>query len=113
VPLVSLGKVTVPVAGTPVRATANETTPAANFSCHAFMIQAWSENTGNSYVGNTSTFNSTTGEDTMAILAIPTANTIPVFTATISYASGGLNLADVWVDVEIGGDAVLISAVIG
>lgn len=107
----SLGKITVPAAGTPVRATANQSVPAQPYLCHAIMVEAWPTNTGKVYVG-LSGMNTTTGVNVLAILAVPTTNSIPTFSATIAAAPNALSADDVYIDVQTNGEAALVSVVI-
>lgn len=104
----SLGKVTITAAGTPERATKNETDPSAAIMAHAILIQALDANSGKVYIGGVS-LNSTTKVDCYAVLAVPTANTIPVFTESITWQPNPINLADFYIDVEVNGEGVLIS----
>jgi len=76
------------------------------------MVEAKFNNGGKIYIG-TASFSKTTGVGLLAVLAIPTANMIPTFSATISFMPNGLNLADYWIDSESGSDGALLSAVIG
>ena len=108
--LISLGKVTVSSAGTPVIATTNQTSSSATFGCHAFMIEAWPTNTGLIYIG-TAGMNKTTGVGVLAILGIPTDNTIPTYSATVSYAPQALNLTLIYIDAAVSGNGALVSAV--
>jgi hypothetical protein len=108
----SLGKVTVPAPGTIVRATVNQPDPTKRVACHAFMVQALKANTGRVYIG-IQTLSVATSVGLLAVLAIPTNNTIPAFSATISYAPSPLNLADVWIDADVPNEGVLISFVVG
>lgn len=107
----SLGKITVPSAGTPVRATSGQSDPSTPILCHAVLVEAWPTNTGKAYVGVAS-MNKTTGSNVLGILPIPTDNSIPTFSATNAAAPNGLNAADIYVDVQTNGEAVLISLLI-
>lgn len=108
----SLGKITVTSAGTPVRATINESDPTAPYHCHAFLVEAWPTNTGKIYIGMNG-MNKTTGVELLAILAVPTANTSPTFSATIAYAPNALTISDIYIDAENSNDGALVSVVIG
>ena len=103
------GKVTVTTSGTPVRLTINETDPTARVACHAFMVEAWPTNTGKMYVMDRSNGVIATGVGVVAILAIPTSNILPVFTAGFSSAPNAFNLANYYVDADTNGEAVLVS----
>ena len=110
--LQSFGMLTVVTPGTLVRFTANQVDPTARVECHSFMVEAKFNNGGKIYIG-TASFNKTSGVGLLAVLAIPTANMIPTFSATISFMPNGLNLADYFIDSDSGGDGALLSAVIG
>lgn len=101
-----------PTPGTPLRATNNFTTPAQRVGCHSLMVEALPANAGKCYIGS-SKMNKTTLVGVWAILAIPTNNILPSFSATLSYAPGGFNLADVFIDCDNNGDGVLVSYIAG
>src|SRR5213592_3247255 len=105
----SKGKVTVTTAGAPSRLTANETNPASRIPCHAIMVEVWPTNSGKVYIMDRPNGDRATGVGVIAILAVPTANIIQVFTAGISSAPNGINLADYYVDVDNSGEAVLVT----
>jgi hypothetical protein len=106
-----IGRFLVPVAGTPVRLTSTQPNPAETFSCHGVFIQALPTNVGKVYVG-TSALNKTTLVGVIAIIAIPTANNLPAFTAALTLAPNAINLADLYLDVETGGEGALVSVLI-
>ena len=90
----ALGKITVPVPGTPVLVTGNlaatGTPPLAPMTrCHGIMVEALPTNTGKVYVGTVAMV-AATGVQVFAILAIPTVNFLPTFSAanTFSPVSG-------------------------
>jgi hypothetical protein len=101
---ISFGRITVAQAGVPVRVSSK------TLKCHAIMIEALPTNTGKAYIGDKTLVKGSTGE--FAILAIPTANTIPVYSETISPAPDALNLFDYWIDVDVNGEGVLVSYVV-
>lgn len=109
----SYGKVTVAASGSPVQASSN----GANIGdqtytqCNAVLIEAWPTNTGKIYIGNTESMDASTGDGVVGILAKPSSGFIPSFSATVSYAPGGIDVAQFWVDAENSGDSVVISAV--
>lgn len=111
--LKSYGKVTITTPGTPVRATVNEPHPDDYAGCNAILIQVWPTNAGIIYVGDRQAMNKSTGEGLLAILAPPTTNFIPSFSATLPYSTGGLDASFVWIDADNGSEGVLVSAVIG
>jgi len=100
----SFGRITVPQAGTPVHVSSKQ------LKCHAVMIEALPTNTGKCYIGNDKLMKGVSGE--FAILAVPTANTIPTYNETISSAPDALNLFDYWIDVDNNGEGVLVSYVV-
>lgn len=106
----SLGFVTVPAAGTPVRTTANLPVPTANCPAHSYLIEALPANTGDIYVGR-STMNTVTGADVFVVIPASTANVYPSFTSTIIEAAAGFNMAEIWLDAEVNGDGALVSII--
>lgn len=104
-----LGKITA-TPGTPVRLTSNQSTPAARYPVHSFLCEAVSSNTGNVYIGGPS-LNRATLADVFCVLPIPTTNLLPSFSATVSYAAAAFNLADIYLDTDVAGEGVLVSAV--
>ncbi len=109
----ALGKITVTTAGTPVQATVNQSVPSDRVGCNAIMIEVWWANTGKIYICDRQAANTSTGVGVLAILAPPTTNFLPSFSATLPYAPGGLNAADLYINAEISNDGVLISYVTG
>ncbi len=104
----SLGAVTVAVPGVRQRLTANQAVPTARVGCEALLIQAMTgvqvANVGRIYI-----YDIQAGGAPMAVLAIPTANTIPSASATVPAAPGGLNAADYWLDADSPGDGAYVS----
>lgn len=109
----SLGAVTAS-SGTPTRITSNQADPSARIATHSLLIEALPTNTGKVWIGlSTMDKASSTKPGILAVLAIPTANVIPGFSATISYAPGGFNAADYYIDPDVNGDGVVISYIRG
>lgn len=108
----SLGKVAVVSPGTPVQATINNSSPSARVAAYSIMFQALPGNSGKVYVG-LSGLNKSTLTQCVAIIAVPTTNSIPAFTVTLTYAPGGLNVTDFYVDADNAQDGALISFVAG
>ena len=106
----ALGKIT-PTPGTPIQVTSLIAGAQASEPCHGVMIQARKGNVGVAYVGN-SVMNRAAETGIFAQLAIPTANTIPSFTAALTLAPNAINLADLWIDVDSNGDGVIVSVLI-
>ena len=117
-PWKSLGLVTVPVPGTPIQATANVSGSAAwgenttVFACLAILFQADPANTGKTYIGDDASFKKSTGEGRLAVLAIPTDNSIPSASATIPNAPAALNANDYWIDADKADEGVTVSILI-
>src|SRR6185369_15881341 len=104
-------KVTVPVSGVPVRATVNEADPTARVSCHGFMFQALPGNTGKIYIGSNQ-MSKATLQNLVSILAVPTANSIPTFSAALTLAPNAVHLHDLYIDADNANDGVIISMLI-
>jgi hypothetical protein len=109
--LTPIGRFLVPAAGTPVRLTSTQPDPSAPFACHGIFIQALPANAGKVYVG-TSALNKTTLAGVIGIIAIPTDNSIPAFTAALTLAPNAINLADLYLDVETSGEGAIVSVLI-
>jgi hypothetical protein len=110
----SFGRITVAVSGTPVQATVNEPAQADRFSTHSVMVERDDPNDiGLVYIGTSAAMNIATLEGVIAILAVPTTNFLPVFTVTITHMPDGVNANELWIDADVSGDSVLISAVVG
>lgn len=105
----SLGLVTVPTAGTPVRLTANESVPTAHVGAHSISVQAWHPNTTRVYIGDRESMVRATGVGVLMVLAIPTANALSQFTATIVNSPAGFDAAQLWLDVDTNDEGALVS----
>ncbi len=104
--LKSFGKVTVTTAGTPVRATLNEGTPASRVGLQSFTVSALSANAGaNVYVGSSAMVKATL----VGVYAIVPKGTSASF--SILNSPAGLNLADIYLDGDSNSDAALVSGV--
>lgn len=101
---ISLGRVTVPTPGTPVQVSA------AHLKVHAILIEALYSNTGKVFILQKSGVKGGPGE--LAILAVPTANTIPNFSETVSQAPNAIDLFTYWIDVDTANEGVLVSYVL-
>lgn len=113
-----LGPITVPVPGTPVRATSTITTDASGitndptrFSCHAALFQARQANTGRVYIGTVNMIRAT-GVGVAAVLAIPTANAIPAFSVSLTLAPAGVDLSELYVDADVADEGVLLTLLV-
>ncbi len=109
----SLGKVTVVTAGTPVQVDLT-VLPADNRQSprvHAYIVQALSANVGKVYIG-TLGMNKSTLAGVLAVLPIPTANLVPTLSVSVAQAANGLNLSDLWFDADTSGEGVLVSCLV-
>lgn len=113
-----LGPVNVVTPGIPVRVTANITTDAhgitnlpTKFSCHAALFQARKANTGKVYIG-LPTMDRTTGAGVAAVLAIPTDNSIPAFSISLTLAPAGLDLSSLYLDADVAGEGALLTILV-
>lgn len=103
--LKSLGKVTVTTAGTPVRATINESTPANRYAVQSFSVFALAGNSGANIYAGSSAMNKTTLAGVYAIIPKGAAGS-----AVIVQAPAGINLNEIYIDADTNGDACLVSA---
>lgn len=100
----SQGRIIVPAAGTPIQVFVGHK------HVHAVLIEALPTNTGKAFILEPSGVKGGPGE--LAILPIPTANTIPTFSETISAAPNALDLFYYFIDVDVSGEGVLVSYVV-
>ena len=107
----SAGFVTT-TAGVLVRLTDNESDPTTNLDAHSIMAEALQGNTGRVYIGSADMVRAT-GVGVYAVIPIPTANILPTFTATIAYAPAALLLSELFLDVDVDNEGVLVSYVVG
>jgi hypothetical protein len=106
----ALGKVTVTTPGTPVPITAilpPDLTPPA---VHAVLLQALPGNTGAVYVGSAA-LNKATLAGVYMVLAIPTTNSVPSFSAVHNLLGQGIQLNDLLIDADVAGGGVLATVV--
>ena len=106
----TLGKIQ-PAVGVPLRATNNQSAPAARVACHGVLIQALPTNVGRVYVGDAALNRATFG-GLYAILATPSGSLIPTFSAALTLAPNAINVADLFLDVDNAGDGVIVSVLI-
>jgi hypothetical protein len=106
----SLGKITVAAAGTPVRVTANLTTPTERLAAHSFIVEQVPGNTGKLFIGGPG-MNKTTLAGVYAILPIPTVNSLPSFSSVITNAPAGFNMAELFIDADVNGESALVSII--
>jgi len=108
----SLGYVTVAAAGTPVRATVNETDPALRVGAQSILFQAKPDNTGVMYIGLAG-MDRTTGAQVIGFLGTPVSESAPSLLISMPDVSGGLNVADFYVDADDNGDVAVVSCTQG
>jgi len=78
---------------------------------HAILIEALPSNTGRVYVGVQGLVRATLA-NCLAVLPIPTANMIPTFSITVTEAANGVALSSFYFDADVGGEGVMVSAII-
>lgn len=105
----SLGKISA-IPGTPVKVTNNQASPNTHLACGSIMIQTLSSSTGKVYVG-LANMDKTTGVGVIAVLPIPTVNSIPAFSAGNPTAQAGINANELYIDGESTSDGVIASIV--
>lgn len=95
--------------GTPVSIQAAMPASDKTQPIHGIMLQALPTNTGNIYVGNVSGMDKSTYAYVRGVLAIPTINFIPTFSAALTIAPNGLSMMEFWIDVDVADDGVIVS----
>ena len=112
------GLIRIPVPGTLVRVSSLITQDAhgvlndpTKFSCHACLIQAWHANTGKIFIGRADMV-SATGVGVSTVLAIPTVNSIPAFSAALTLAPAGVDLSSLFLDAEVANEGVLVTVLV-
>ena len=102
--LYSLGKVAVPSAGTPVRATDNEADSTARFAVQSLTVEALAGNSGTYiYVGSEG-LDRTTLEGVYARIAKGNSASLEV-----SLSPASINANDVYIDADASDDEALVS----
>lgn len=110
-PIEARGKLSVPTPGTPVRVTAAEANPAETIRVHGYLFQTLPGNTGKMYIGKAN-LDRTTLVGVLAILAIPTTNLLPTFSAAITWSANGLMLEELYVDADVANEGVLCTVLV-
>jgi hypothetical protein len=105
----SLGKLSV-VPGSPKKLTDNQANPNTHLAAGSVMIQTLSSSTGKVYIG-LSNMDKTTGTGVIAVLPIPSANSIPAFAAGNPTAQAGINANEIFIDGDSTSDGVIASIV--
>lgn len=103
--------ITVPVPGTPVQVTKNESNPNAAQGCYGVLIQALPTNTGKIYVG-ASALNKAALTGLFATLGVPTVTFIPSFQAALTLSPAGVQLRDIWIDADNANDGVCVTILV-
>lgn len=112
----SLGYVTVPTPGTPVRITLNDPGYPERRAAQSILLQALPGNAGIVYVGIGPTFNKTFGTGMKAFLAAPAdPNNGPFASVNLSVPvpAAGLNAATYYIDADEANDGVVVSVITG
>ncbi len=108
----ALGRITIITSGTPVRATLNEDDPTKRYPAHAMLFERdVTTETGKIYILDREDAVIATRVGVVGILAIPTDNLLPSFSATVTYAPVGLNLNDYWIDADVDGEGCIVSVI--
>lgn len=104
-----LGKVTVAVAGTKLSLQTVLTAAGLPFrSYHAAHFQALDTNTGQVYLG-TAAMVAATRVGCIHVLAAPASGVIPSFGMALQGAPAGIDISEVYLDVDTGGEGVLLT----
>lgn len=107
----AIGVLRVAVPGTPVRATSGQANPAENLRCHGVLFQALPTNTGVVYVGDQAlTPGAFTG--VFGMLAIPTTNLLPSFSAAVTISTNSLSLEDFYLDAAVANDGAICTILV-
>lgn len=109
-----VGKISVPVPGTPVSVIASPLVTALLGSfqtVQSVLFQAWKGNIGAVYVGK-SGLNRTTGAAVGAVLPIPTINAIGAFGASNHLSPAGIDLSVFYLDADVANDGALVTLLI-
>ena len=108
--IIPLGKIAVPVPGTPVSLTAampgGRVTP-----FHAILFEADPDNTGRLYVGRQA-MDRTTRVGVMAVIAIPTVNFFPTFSVAVTILLNGFSSDEFWIDADIAGEGPIVTCLV-
>lgn len=99
--LVSLGLITVAAAGTPQQVSEDQ------ILCNSIFVQQNANNSGAIYVGSVD-MDTTTLEGVLAVLPAP-GDALPAYSAGSPINANGINLQDVYLDVENDGESALVS----
>lgn len=106
-----IGKITVPVAGTPIQVSAQTLVRAAlnQFqTVHAVQFVAIPSNTGKVYLGNAGLTKATHVGVGMVLVA-PSSSFVPSWGITQETSPNGVDLSAIYLDVDTGGEGVLVT----
>lgn len=107
----SLGRVRIVTPGVLVRVTVNQPVPSARYACHGVMFQALPSNVGNVYIGLSGLVRATLAQ-VLAVLAIPTVNSFPTFSAALTLAPNAVQLQDLYIDADNANDGVIVATLV-
>lgn len=107
-PLTLLSKWVVITPGTLVPLT-SIMAPLGQFkTVQSILFQAMSTNLGRVYIG-TATLNRAALTNVSAVLAIPTANTIPSYGISNPLSPAGVDIDQLYLDADVAGEGVLVT----
>lgn len=110
--LKAYGMTTVAVPGTPVCVTTGQASPTSvhQHLCHGVRIQAWPANTDLIYVGSSAAMVRATGVGVYGVIGIPGATgEIPYLDFGHSPQSNPIDLTQIWIDANVGGEGVIVT----
>jgi hypothetical protein len=100
-----LGKIAVTTAGTPVPVTATKTL------CNQIVVSVLAANTGKTYFGTAALVKSTFVGVVVQFLIPPATGAAATFILRPEEGGNQLNAADFWVDADVNGEGLLVTAV--
>ena len=119
--LTPFGQVVVPTPGTPVRVTVNLDDPSLTVPVQSFVLQVRPENTGLVYIFQgganfAGVDDRATRRRCIGILPAPASAVNGPFASasfSVPVAPAALNAGDVWIDVSVAGNGVIVSGLTG
>jgi hypothetical protein len=110
----SLGVIAV-TPGTPIRLTANETTPALSVWAHAYMVEGWGATGGDGYVGQFKTnldgtrpaLNKATGAGCFGRIPQSTATLYNYFQSTVEITTSVFDMSLIAIDGDVSGSYLI------
>ena len=119
--VIPLGKISVPVPGTPVQVTASAQYLAMTqvggamdprfLTVQAVLFQTWAGNSGIVYIGGAGMVKGT-GAKVMNALGIPTTSSMPSFGASNHLSPAGIDLSTFWVDADVANEGPLVTLLV-